>query len=296
LGADAFRLDEWHEYHLSARGPHLTLRVNDKLVAEVLDHDADSFEAAGLLALQLHTGPPMKAQFKGIRLKRVPRDPPLSARATVLASAAFHWQLGERPDAHQPPLGAMGKVELRGPEAGQGGARFARLNPGWFDLQRDLNAPRLWNVPTAALTTYARVRVPKGDWRAPIFGKGHSNGALHFQLSGLGDDESTTRLGFWVRTDQGTFEASVPASALARDAWQALVGRYDGRRIQLFDHARLLAEAPAFGVLVPNEEPLVIGAELRAGQPQRTFTGDLEELALWPRALGDAEISLLNEP
>src|SRR2546427_3362754 len=70
-GADDFRLDEWHEYHLIAQGRKLSLRVNGKLIAEVTDNDDDSFEATGILALQLHTGPPMKTQFKEIRLKRL---------------------------------------------------------------------------------------------------------------------------------------------------------------------------------------------------------------------------------
>jgi len=73
-GADDFRLDEWHEYHLVAQGRKFSLRVNGKLIAEVTDNDDDSFEATGILALQLHTGPPMKAQFKDIRLKRLPPE------------------------------------------------------------------------------------------------------------------------------------------------------------------------------------------------------------------------------
>jgi hypothetical protein len=32
-GADGFRLDEWHEYHLIAQGRKLSLRVNGKLIA-----------------------------------------------------------------------------------------------------------------------------------------------------------------------------------------------------------------------------------------------------------------------
>ncbi|HRY49709.1 MAG TPA: hypothetical protein P5186_16795 [Candidatus Paceibacterota bacterium] len=33
-GAEDFRLDEWHEYHLVAQGRNLSLRVNGKLIAE----------------------------------------------------------------------------------------------------------------------------------------------------------------------------------------------------------------------------------------------------------------------
>jgi len=70
-GARDFRLDEWHEYHLVARGPLLQLKVNGKLIAEVIDNDPKQHDFSGILALQLHTGPPHKAQFKEIRLKRL---------------------------------------------------------------------------------------------------------------------------------------------------------------------------------------------------------------------------------
>lgn len=71
-GADGpapFRLDEWHEYDLTCRGSNLILKVNGQVVAEVVDNDPKQQDFAGILALQLHSGPPMKVQFKDIRLK-----------------------------------------------------------------------------------------------------------------------------------------------------------------------------------------------------------------------------------
>jgi len=64
-----FKLEDWHEYHLTCVGPKLTLKVNGKLMAETTDHDPIHFAAQGILAMQLHTGPPTIAQFKDIRLK-----------------------------------------------------------------------------------------------------------------------------------------------------------------------------------------------------------------------------------
>jgi 3-keto-disaccharide hydrolase len=69
--ANKFNLDEWHEYHLIARGPHLLLKVNGRTVAEVIDNDPKQQDLSGVLALQLHTGPPMKAQFKDILLRKL---------------------------------------------------------------------------------------------------------------------------------------------------------------------------------------------------------------------------------
>jgi len=64
-----FRLDEWHEYHLICEGPHLTLKVDGRLASEVVDNDPAQCDLAGILGLQLHTGPPTTAQFKDIQLK-----------------------------------------------------------------------------------------------------------------------------------------------------------------------------------------------------------------------------------
>lgn len=66
-----FRLDEWHEYHLIARGNHVELRIDGVKSAEFFDEDPTVRDLRGILALQLHSGPPMKAQFKDIRLKRL---------------------------------------------------------------------------------------------------------------------------------------------------------------------------------------------------------------------------------
>lgn len=68
-GEPWFDLGEWHEYHLTCVGHRLTLRVDGRLVAEVIDHDPEQFDPAGLLALQLHGGAPTVAQFKDVRLK-----------------------------------------------------------------------------------------------------------------------------------------------------------------------------------------------------------------------------------
>lgn len=69
-GPADFKLEEWHEYHLICVGPKLTLMVNGKLVAEVIDNDPAQQDLKGVLALQLHSGPPMKVQFRDVRVKK----------------------------------------------------------------------------------------------------------------------------------------------------------------------------------------------------------------------------------
>ena len=66
-----FKLGEWHEYHLICKGNKLTLYVNGKLMAEVVDNDPSQSDPSGLLALQLHSGKPMLVQFKDIWYKKL---------------------------------------------------------------------------------------------------------------------------------------------------------------------------------------------------------------------------------
>jgi hypothetical protein len=72
-GEPWFKLEEWHEYHLTCVGNRITLKVDGRLAAEVIDNDPAQFDAAGILALQLHSGPPIVAQFKDVRLKVLKR-------------------------------------------------------------------------------------------------------------------------------------------------------------------------------------------------------------------------------
>ncbi|MHC4145571.1 MAG: family 16 glycoside hydrolase [Planctomycetota bacterium] len=63
--------DDWNEYHIIARGGRITLKINGEVTAEVQDNEEKNLELSGVLALQLHAGPPMTVEFKDIRLKRL---------------------------------------------------------------------------------------------------------------------------------------------------------------------------------------------------------------------------------
>jgi type 1 glutamine amidotransferase len=65
------KMGDWNEYRIVARGPRLQHFINGQLMSETTDEQADKRSLQGVLALQLHAGPPMKAEFKDIRLKRL---------------------------------------------------------------------------------------------------------------------------------------------------------------------------------------------------------------------------------
>ncbi len=61
--------EDWNSYRIVAKGNHFKHFINDVATIECTDED-DAARAKGVLALQLHAGPPMKVQFKNIKLKQ----------------------------------------------------------------------------------------------------------------------------------------------------------------------------------------------------------------------------------
>jgi 3-keto-disaccharide hydrolase len=61
--------DEWNAVHLIVRGNTLTHVINGHLMSVVIDDDAPNRPADGLIGVQVHVGPPMKVEYRNIRLK-----------------------------------------------------------------------------------------------------------------------------------------------------------------------------------------------------------------------------------
>jgi len=61
--------NDWNDYRIVARGFHFRHEINGHVMSECTDNDRKMRRASGILALQLHAGPPMKVQFRSIRLK-----------------------------------------------------------------------------------------------------------------------------------------------------------------------------------------------------------------------------------
>lgn len=67
---EAIRQGEWNTYRIVAKGPKLQHVINGQLMSETVDEQDGKRSEQGVLALQVHRGPPMKVEFKNIRLKR----------------------------------------------------------------------------------------------------------------------------------------------------------------------------------------------------------------------------------
>lgn len=71
--------EDWNDYVVIAQGNHLQHFINGVPTVDVVDENAAKAAKSGVLALQVHVGPPMTVSFKNIRLKTL---------AAVSASAA----------------------------------------------------------------------------------------------------------------------------------------------------------------------------------------------------------------
>ena len=64
------KVDDWNEVCIIAKGRHIRHYLNGKLILDFVDHP-DRALTEGILALQLHGGKPMWAEFKNIRIKAI---------------------------------------------------------------------------------------------------------------------------------------------------------------------------------------------------------------------------------
>lgn len=62
-------LTEWTTIEVKAVGNRLIHKINGKTTVDVTDEDPKNADAKGLLGLQVHAGPPMKVQYRSVRLK-----------------------------------------------------------------------------------------------------------------------------------------------------------------------------------------------------------------------------------
>jgi len=67
---EVIKADDWNEVHIIARGNTLIQIYNGRMMSMLIDDDTAGRAMEGLIGLQLHTGEPMKIEFRNIRLKQ----------------------------------------------------------------------------------------------------------------------------------------------------------------------------------------------------------------------------------
>ncbi len=80
--------EDWNDYRIVAKGGHLQHFINGVPTVEVTDNDQDKGAKSGVLALQIHVGPPMVVQFRNIRVKHLTKK-----KADGLESLQGKWKV-----------------------------------------------------------------------------------------------------------------------------------------------------------------------------------------------------------
>lgn len=88
LELPGLREGQWIKLEVQGIGPLLRISLDGVPTSLLIDEDPARLSGRGLLALQLHAGPPMRVEFRNLRLTRVPPDSPLVGAYAAAPSAA----------------------------------------------------------------------------------------------------------------------------------------------------------------------------------------------------------------
>jgi len=66
-----YKKSDWNDYVIIGKGNHLQHFLNGIQTVDVVDNDPKNGALSGILALQIHAGPPMLVEFKDVRLKQL---------------------------------------------------------------------------------------------------------------------------------------------------------------------------------------------------------------------------------
>lgn len=97
---------QWHRFRVLVRGNHHQHWINDQKTVDFIDLDPRGRSLEGCLGMQVHVGPPMEVQFRGIRIRHLPDDLPLvtAEEAPIPASAVGVRPQGKLPADWKPPV------------------------------------------------------------------------------------------------------------------------------------------------------------------------------------------------
>ncbi|MDA1231577.1 MAG: DUF1080 domain-containing protein [Planctomycetota bacterium] len=68
--AKVLKLGEWNKYRIRCEGRHIQLWINDFQTVDYTEAE-ESIEQTGLIAVQIHGGPPGEAHYRNIRIRRI---------------------------------------------------------------------------------------------------------------------------------------------------------------------------------------------------------------------------------
>lgn len=68
--AKTYKKSDWNDYVIICKGNHVQHFLNGIQTIDLIDNDQKAAPKSGIIALQIHAGPPMWVEYKDIRLKK----------------------------------------------------------------------------------------------------------------------------------------------------------------------------------------------------------------------------------
>lgn len=101
-----FAAGEWHDYRVLVQGNHHQHWIDGHPTADLVDLDENGRALEGVLAVQVHVGPPMQIQYKDFRIKHLPDNLPLQSAADhpIPPTAYGVRPQGRLPKDWKPPI------------------------------------------------------------------------------------------------------------------------------------------------------------------------------------------------
>ena len=198
--------NDWNDYVIEARGERLRHWINGKLMSETVDAEREKRAEKGILALQVHVGPPMTVRFRKIELETLNADSPDyvpkhrcagTAGAQRAPTSGVHCSMERRShvliDAGESIVADGAVFQGRGTSAG-GRDWSVRLRTCRGGRSEGVHVVELDNgqividvLPTRGMGIW---RIRRGShtlgWRSPIRGPVHPAFVPLYEPSGLG--------------------------------------------------------------------------------------------------------------
>ncbi|HEY3855396.1 MAG TPA: family 16 glycoside hydrolase [Verrucomicrobiae bacterium] len=182
---------EWNDYDIIAKGNHIELSINGKKMVDMTDEQMGKATFSGVMALQLHAGPPMKVEFKDLRIK----EEPLAKKIVFLAGVPSHG-----PREHEYNAGCL---LLQSCLQNIPGVETVVYNGGWPSVPNAFDHADAVVVSMDGGDGLALLKDDRLDQLRPLMDKGVGFGAIHWGVEvpkGRGEDAYLDWMG-------GAFEA-----------------------------------------------------------------------------------------
>jgi hypothetical protein len=271
------------EYQWSFNGQDLSGATNVTLTLT-------NIQSANVGAYRVTVSNPAGAAISDPASLQFPAPATQSYSATILEDEpAGYWRLGESSgDIAVDVTGANDGIFLNGVTLGQpgalagdadtaagfAGANLTKVDVAWSD--------RL-NATAFTVSLWAKVTGGGGTYRSPLTSR-----ADFPQRGYIVYADPANVWQFWVGNAAGGW-ASLSGPAVQNGTYAHLAGVYDGTTLLFYVNGVLAAESAV--TLAPNDEaPLRIGAGATEGDGNFFFEGDIDEVAVFDKALGEDRI------